>query len=282
MKQKLVTIIIACSLFAAIGGGSILLHGGIRPTSDFARNVSGGDGWSGEQDNARDDGRNKNDKRGENDGVGNGKAKYGSEAKNGGEIDNNSESDNSSVRTMRGNRKDGMEEIGFTLYKEAFVLSDGGITDSERLVKTILANGWKIEDSDILPIVNAAGTMYGTVMESGQGKQEIVFKPDEEVRREDTIILVVDTGSVPGYKKDEISIECHKGTITVKAVHKFDNKEHHDKKYVCRERYYGKLERSFYLGDIDEDSIKAEYNDGILKLTISLNKETNKKLITIE
>lgn len=202
MKQKLVTIIIACSLFAAIGGGSILLHGGIRPTSDFARNVSGGDGWSGEQDNARDDGRNKNDKRGENDGVGNGKAKYGSEAKNGGEIDNNSESDNSSVRTMRGNRKDGMEEIGFTLYKEAFVLSDGGITDSERLVKTILANGWKIEDSDILPIVNAAGTMYGTVMESGQGKQEIVFKPDEEVRREDTIILVVDTGSVPGYKKD--------------------------------------------------------------------------------
>ena len=87
---------------------------------------------------------------------------------------------------------------------------------------------------------------------------------------------------VPGYKKDEISIECHKGTITVKAVHKFDNKEHHDKKYVCRERYYGKLERSFYLGDIDEDSIKAEYNDGILKLSISLNKETNKKLITIE
>ena len=203
MKQKLVTIIIACSLFAAIGGGSILLHGGIRPTSDFARNVSNGDSWNSEQDNAKDDGRNESDDKNNGDAKNYGSVENGNESKNGGEADNDSGGDTtSSVQTMRGNRKDGMEEIGFTLYKEAFVLSDSGITDGERLVKTILANGWKIEDSDILPVMNAEGTIYGTVMKSGQGKQEIVFKPDEEVRREDTIILVVDTGSIPGYKKD--------------------------------------------------------------------------------
>lgn len=229
MKQKIITIIIACSLFVAIGGGSMLLHGGIRPIRDLTRNVSNGGGWNSEQDNAKDDGRNESDEHGENDGVGNEKAKDGSEAKNGvesngrnngdaenyGSVKNSNESKNSgkanndsggdtisSVRTMRGNRKDGMNEIGFTLYKEAFVLSENGITDGERLVKTILSNGWKIEDSDILPVMNARGTIYGTVMKSGQGKQEIVFKPDEEVRREDTIILIVDTGSVPGYKKD--------------------------------------------------------------------------------
>lgn len=229
MKQKIITIVIACSLFVAIGGGSMLLHSGIRPIRDLTRNVSNGGGWNSEQDNAKDDGRNESDEHGENDGVGNEKAKDGSEAKNGvesndrnngdtenyGSVKNSNESKNSgeanndsggdttsSVRTMRGNRKDGMDEIGFTLYKEAFVLSENGITDGERLVKTILSNGWKIEDSDILPVMNARGTIYGTVMKSGQGKQEIVFKPDEEVRREDTIILVVDTGSVPGYKKD--------------------------------------------------------------------------------
>ena len=227
MKQKLVTIIIACSLFAAIGGGSILLHGGIRPTSDFARNVSnrnsendnvgngsvkdsgegknGGEGTTKNDEDAKNCGNVKNSSEDKNDGGSNNDMETNNYngANNNSGINNDSGGDTTlSVRTMRGNRKDGMEEIGFTLYKEAFVLSDSGITDSERLVKTILANGWKIEDSDILPVVNAAGTMYGTVMESGQGKQEIVFKPDEEVRREDTIILVVDTGSVPGYKKD--------------------------------------------------------------------------------
>lgn len=233
MKQKIITIIIACSLFAAISGGSILLHGGIRPTSDFARNVSGRNSANNSvgNGNVKDSGEAKNggegNSRNEEDSKNCGDVKNSSEAKNNGEsnngggsksdekanndsgINNDSGTNNdsrdgttSSVRTMRGNRKDGMDEIGFTLYKEAFVLSESGITDGERLVKTILANGWKIEDSDILPVMNAAGTMYGTVVESGQGKQEIVFKPDEEVRREDTIILVIDTGSAPGYKKD--------------------------------------------------------------------------------
>ena len=105
-------------------------------------------------------------------------------------------------KTNESMKQSWMKEISFVLYKESFVLSEDGVTNGKRLVDIILSNGWKIEDSDILPVVNAAGTMYGTVMESGQGKQEIVFKPDEEVRREDTIILVVDTGSVPGYKKD--------------------------------------------------------------------------------
>lgn len=221
MKQKLVIMIIACSLFAAIGGGSILLHGGIRPTSDFARNISSrnsgndsvGNGSVNDSSEAKSDGEGttKNDEDAKNcwDVKNSSEANNDSETGNYNGVNNDSRINNdsgdgttSSVRTMRGNRKDGMDEIGFTLYKEAFVLSESGITDGERLVKTILSNGWKIEDNDILPVMNAAGTMYGTVVESGRGKQEIAFKPDEEVRQEDTIILVVDTGSVPGYKKD--------------------------------------------------------------------------------
>ena len=96
MKQKIITIIIACSLFVAIGGGSMLLHGGIRPIRDLTRNVSNGGGWNSEQDNAKDDGRNESDEHGENDGVGNEKAKDGSEAKNGVESNgrNNGDAEN--------------------------------------------------------------------------------------------------------------------------------------------------------------------------------------------
>ncbi len=87
---------------------------------------------------------------------------------------------------------------------------------------------------------------------------------------------------IPGYKKNEISIECHKGTLTIKAKKDFKKEEHEGKKYLRRERRFSTVERSFYLGDIDEDKIKAEFNDGTLKITVPSKAESSKKMITIE
>ena len=58
-----------------------------------------------------------------------------------------------------------------------------------------------------------------------------------------------------------------------------------DKKYVRRERTsFARCERSFYLGDIDEDKIKAEFKDGILKISVPKDNktETSKKIINID
>ena len=87
---------------------------------------------------------------------------------------------------------------------------------------------------------------------------------------------------VPGYKKDEISIECHKGTLTIKAKKEFKKDEHEGKKYLRRERRFNSIERSFYLGDIDDEKIKANFTDGTLKITVPAKAEESKKTITIE
>ena len=87
---------------------------------------------------------------------------------------------------------------------------------------------------------------------------------------------------VPGYKKNEISIECHKGTLTIKAKKEFKKEEHEGKKYLRRERRFNTVERSFYLGDIDDEKIKASFEDGTLKITVPTKAETAKKMITIE
>ena len=87
---------------------------------------------------------------------------------------------------------------------------------------------------------------------------------------------------IPGYKKNEISIECHKGTLLIKAKKEFKKEEHDGKKYLRRERRFNTLERSFYLGDIDEEKIKATFEDGTLKITVPTKAETTKKMITIE
>lgn len=87
----------------------------------------------------------------------------------------------------------------------------------------------------------------------------------------------------PGFKKEDINIEFHKGDLKIVLAHKENHKD--DKKYVRKERTsVTRCERSFYLGDIDEDKIKAEFKDGILKISVPKDdkRETSKKVINID
>lgn len=86
---------------------------------------------------------------------------------------------------------------------------------------------------------------------------------------------------VPGFNKEDLSIEVNKGVIIVKAE-KTTLDENNDKKYLRHERRYNKLERSFSFSDIDEDSIKAEFKNGTLHLTINKKVVDTKKQITID
>ena len=87
---------------------------------------------------------------------------------------------------------------------------------------------------------------------------------------------------LPGYKKEDIRLEAHKGSIIITAKKETHEEEKEGKKYVRRERTFGRIERSFYLGDIDEENITAEFKDGILRVTIPSKAEPEKKAITIE
>ena len=88
--------------------------------------------------------------------------------------------------------------------------------------------------------------------------------------------------NIPGYKKEEIKIDCHKGTLTIKAE-KNEAKEEKDetKKYIRKERKYGKIERSFYLNDIDEELISAKYDNGILTIKVPKKAEVQSERIEI-
>jgi HSP20 family molecular chaperone IbpA len=78
----------------------------------------------------------------------------------------------------------------------------------------------------------------------------------------------------PGYKKDDIKISCENGYLTIEASKKQEEKE--DRKYLHRERtFIGRETRQVYVGDIDEESIDAEFKDGTLIVT--LDKEEKKK-----
>ena len=86
---------------------------------------------------------------------------------------------------------------------------------------------------------------------------------------------------IPGFKKNEIKISCEKGNIVISAEKSKEHEDKHDKKYIRRERSYGKYQRSFYLGDVDEDNIEAKFEDGTLLVTIP-KKEINETKKYIE
>lgn len=97
--------------------------------------------------------------------------------------------------------------------------------------------------------------------------------------KDNKIVVEMD---IPGYKKEDIKVECNKGNIVIRATN--TEKEEENKKYLHRERkVYEKMERSFHFDDIDEDSINAEFKDGILIITVEkIDEDKNKKFIEVK
>ena len=93
---------------------------------------------------------------------------------------------------------------------------------------------------------------------------------------------------LPGFEKKDIHVELNKGYLRVVAERE-DNKEEKDEKgkYVRKERYSGRCERSFFVGnELHEEDIKAGFENGILKLDVPKKEISNqieqKSFIPIE
>ena len=87
---------------------------------------------------------------------------------------------------------------------------------------------------------------------------------------------------IPGFNKEDISIDINDGYLTVEAT-KGEDKEEKDKNYIRRERTYGEIKRQFYVGNVDTEKTKAEFKNGTLKIVIpKVEEEENKKLINID
>lgn len=108
-----------------------------------------------------------------------------------------------------------------------------------------------------------------------------------------TDIKETDTGfdltiDLPGFKKDDVQAELKDGYLTITAQTKSESEDKDEKgTYVRKERFSGKCSRTFYVGDdVNEDDIKAKFEDGVLCIDIPKKQEQpkveEKKTIAIE
>ena len=116
------------------------------------------------------------------------------------------------------------------------------------------------------------------------GKNAAHVMKTDVTEHDDRFEIAID---LPGFKKEDVTIDLENGYLTVSAAKGVD-KDENDKegKLIRQERYSGAMQRSFYVGEnITEEDIKAKMEHGLLTLCIP-KKETlklpEKKTIVIE
>jgi HSP20 family protein len=72
---------------------------------------------------------------------------------------------------------------------------------------------------------------------------------------------------LPGLKRDQVKIDVDDGVLTIRAEMDESKNEEKDN-YVMCERRYGRMQRSFNVSGVNESGITAEFNDGVLKLSL--------------
>ena len=74
---------------------------------------------------------------------------------------------------------------------------------------------------------------------------------------------------LPGYDKSELSVNIKEGVLTVRAEHQAQAENNNaDEGYIRRERSAKTVERQFQVSGVDTEAIRAEYTNGVLKLTL--------------
>lgn len=86
------------------------------------------------------------------------------------------------------------------------------------------------------------------------------------------------TADLPGVAKDAIGLRYENSYLTIEAK-KDEKKDEKDDKgnFIRRERSVGSVSRSFYIDNIDESKITAEFKDGVLK--VGLPKQTKTETV---
>jgi len=92
---------------------------------------------------------------------------------------------------------------------------------------------------------------------------------------------IVIKAELPGVDPKDVDIRLENNTLTLSGERKFDN-EVKKENYHRVERAYGAFTRSFTLPTVvDQGSIKAEFKDGVLRVTLPKREEAKPKQIQI-
>ncbi len=96
------------------------------------------------------------------------------------------------------------------------------------------------------------------------------FKVD--VQEDENKYLV--EAELPGVGKNEVNIEMNEGNLNI-SVKREESVNEENKNYIHKERRYSSMSRSIYLGDAKSEGIKANLENGVLKIIVPKESRPN-------
>jgi len=111
------------------------------------------------------------------------------------------------------------------------------------------------------------------------GGETRMVMPSIDVKETDTEMVV--EAELPGAEEKDVNVTLRDGILTIKGEKKSEREEK-KQDYHLTERSYGSFERSFRLPDtIDDSKISANFDKGVLKVTLPKRPEAAKPEKTI-
>jgi HSP20 family protein len=102
----------------------------------------------------------------------------------------------------------------------------------------------------------------GNGEEAGSGLS--TWTPPVDIHETDDALVI--KAELPGISKDDVSIDVHQNTLTLRGQRKHEAEVKQDN-YHRMERAYGTFQRSFVLPTmIDQEKVQATFKDGVLEL----------------
>lgn len=97
------------------------------------------------------------------------------------------------------------------------------------------------------------------------------YQPMSEVRENADEYKV--SVQLPGIKKEDISIELNKNTLTISAESKFEDIKDEERLHYSQIAY-GKFHKTIeFAKDIDSENSTCDYTDGVLRITLKKHEE---------
>jgi HSP20 family protein len=86
---------------------------------------------------------------------------------------------------------------------------------------------------------------------------------------------------IPGVNKDDVKVELKDNVLSISGERKSESEKNTKNRHL-KERSYGAFQRSFALpSGIDASQVRAEYNNGVLQVSIPKAEESQAKRIDI-
>ncbi|MFN6961368.1 MAG: Hsp20/alpha crystallin family protein [Rhodocyclaceae bacterium] len=116
-------------------------------------------------------------------------------------------------------------------------------------------------------------------IEMGKGIEAPDMKVD--VKEQDKAFVI--HAEMPGIKKEDIHVTIDGPVVSISAERKEEKEEKEGGRVLRSERYFGKVSRSFNLGqDIDDAAATAKFTDGVLELTLPKKAQAQAKRLMID